>query len=83
MPIQQNMPDLFVVMSDEELKEAIQYGKENGAKKAIVYEGIQYYLEVNGVDMEDFVKETNSWFTMFTEYIELPKFNSDRNCANR
>ena len=44
MPIQQNMPDLFVVMSDEELKEAIQYGKENGAKKAIVYEGIQYYL---------------------------------------
>lgn len=75
MPIQQNIPDLFVVMSDEELKEAIQYGKENGTKKAIVYEGIQYYLEVNGVDIEDFVKETNSWFPMFTEYIELPTDN--------
>lgn len=66
------MPDLFVVMSDEELKEAIQYGKEQGSTEAVVHEGIQYRLEVNGVDMEDFVSETRSWFPMFTEYIELP-----------
>lgn len=71
------MPDLFVVMNTEELKEAIEFAKENGANEAIVFEGIQYHLSVNGIDMEDFVRETKAWFPTFTEYIELPT-NEDK-----
>lgn len=71
MSINPKMPDLFVVMNDEELHEAIQYAKENEAKEAIVYEGIQYYLSINEMDIKNFIMETDSWFPPFTEYIEL------------
>lgn len=72
--LEPKIPDLFVVMNDDELKEAILFAKENEAKNAIVYEGIQYGLSINGIDMEEFVQETNAWFPPFTEYIELPTF---------
>lgn len=71
----QKMPDLFVVMNNEELKEAIGYAKENGAEEATIYEGIQYYLSVNGMDVKEFLRETSLWFPMFTDYIELSTFH--------
>lgn len=71
MPKKQIMPDLFVVMSNEELQEAIKVAKNTGAKEAIVYEGIQYNLSINKVDAREFILDTELWFPLFTDYIEL------------
>lgn len=69
--------DLFVVMNDDELIEAIDYAKENGATTAKVTKNISYEFKVNGLEMADYCKKTGNWFPALTDYIFLPTSNED------
>lgn len=71
------MPDLFVVMSDEELNEAITFAKEKGAKNADVVENIQYSLIFNEENAIIYCKEGN-WFPHFSHYIRLKTSDNDQ-----
>lgn len=66
------MPDLFVVMSDDELKESIEYAREQGATHAKSLIAMNYDLFINGENMESYSEETGRWFPDFVEYISLP-----------
>lgn len=64
------MPDIYIVMSDEELNEAINYAKEKGALEATIIENIQYKLFFNGVDAISYCQDGH-WFPHFSHYIAL------------
>jgi len=66
------MPDLYVVMSDEELVEAIEEAKTNGATSCDIVEHIQYQLIFNECDAANLCnKEDGRWFPSFSYYLNL------------
>lgn len=71
------MPDLFVVMSSDELVEAVSFAKEQGAVNARVFEAIDYELKIGGVDVGEFVFNSVYWFPPFTEYVDMPISDED------
>lgn len=67
------MPDLYVVMSDEELVEALEEAKNNGATSCDIIEHIQYQLIFNDCDALNLChKEYGKWFPNFSYYLNLP-----------
>ncbi len=66
------MPDLFVVMSNDEFREAIEYARQEGASKATCLMAMNYDLIINGHIAETDVQTKDGWFPKFTEYISLP-----------
>lgn len=64
------MPDIYIVMSDDELNEALNYAKENGAMEAKIIEHINYKLLFNGVDAISYC-EDGHWFPHYSHYITL------------
>ena len=70
------MPDLFVVMSDEELIEALTFAKEKGAQNADIVENIQYSLIFNEENASNYCKDGN-WFPHFSHYIRLKTSDND------
>ena len=64
------MPDIYIVMSDLELNEAVNYAKENGALEATIIENIQYRLLFNRVDAITYCEE-GKWFPHYSHYITL------------
>ncbi|MDE6292176.1 MAG: hypothetical protein K2L98_00685, partial [Bacilli bacterium] len=66
------MPDLFVVMSNEELVEAVEYAREQGCTHCESLVAMNYDLLINGENMENYSKETGKWFPDFIEYISMP-----------
>ena len=66
------MPDLFVVMSNDEFREAIEYARQEGASKATCLMAMNYDLIINGHIVENDVQTKDGWFPKFTEYISLP-----------
>ena len=71
------MPDLFVVMSDEELAEAIELAKQRGAKETNILENISYRLIFNGTDAIKYCSPVEGWFPMFTDYLSLKTADGD------
>ncbi|MCI9434707.1 MAG: hypothetical protein HFI86_05515 [Bacilli bacterium] len=70
------MPDLYVVMSDDELVEAINYAKENGTSEAFIVENIQYALFFNKIDAINYCND-GQWFPHFSHYINLKTTNDE------
>lgn len=66
------MPDLFVVMDNNELIEAIEYAHEQGATHATSLVAMNYDLIINGENMESYSESTGKWFPDFVTYINLP-----------
>ncbi len=66
------MPDLFVVMSDDELVEAVEYAHSLGATHAKSLTAMNYDLLINGTNMETHFAESGKWFPEFIEYVNLP-----------
>lgn len=64
------MPDIYIVMSDDELNEAINYAQEKGALEATIIENIQYKLFFNGIDAISYC-QNNYWFPHYSHYIVL------------
>lgn len=71
------MPDLFVVMSDEELKEAIEYASSLGAKHAHILSAMNYDLIINGENMEEYSNSSGKWFPDFVDYINIKTLNDE------
>lgn len=70
------MPDLFVVMNDEELTEAVAFAKEQGAEVANIVENIQYSLFFDDVDAVNYCRDGN-WFPHFSHYISFKTGDND------
>ncbi len=70
------MPDLFVVMNDEELREAIEFAKEQGATSADIVENIQYSLSFDEIDAINYCRDGN-WFPHFSHYIRFKVKDND------
>ena len=66
------MPDLFVVMSNEELIEAVEYAREQGCTHCQDLMAMNYDLLINGENMESYSEETGKWFPDFVQYISMP-----------
>ena len=66
------MPDLFVVMSNEELIEAVEYAREQGCTHCQNLYAMNYDLLINGENMESYSEETGKWFPDFVQYISMP-----------
>ena len=66
------MPDLFVVMNNEELIESVEYARENGATHATSLVAMNYDLYINGENMESYSESTGKWFPDFVSYISIP-----------
>lgn len=64
------MPDIYIVMSDQELNEAVNCAKENGAIEAKIIENIQYKLLFNGIDALAYCQDGH-WFPHYSHYIDL------------
>lgn len=75
--MEKTMPDLFVVMSDEELKESIEYARSQGATHASSLIALNYDLVINGEEVEDYSEESGKWFPDFVTYIKIPIENDD------
>lgn len=65
------MPDLFVIMSDDELREAIEYAASQGGVHAHVLTAMNYDLLINGENMQEYSSETGKWFPDFVDYINI------------
>lgn len=70
--MEKNMPDLFVVMSNDELVEAVEYAREQGCTHCQNLIAMNYDLFINGENMESYSEETGKWFPDFVSYISMP-----------
>lgn len=75
--MEKTMPDLFVVMNDEELVEAIEYARSQGARHANSLIALNYDLVINRELIEERSEKSGKWFPDFVTYIKLPTANFD------
>lgn len=71
------MPDLFVIMSDDELQEAVEYAASQGCKHAHNLTAMNYDLIINGENMQEYSNETGKWFPDFVNYVSLKTDNDE------